>query len=182
MHGNNCRVLTKGVHRDNLLINLRRYWRQKLSTVEDTDEAMDDIEVDHDSACSNEVSTSGFVLQWSRTVHTIEKSLTCPLTIIYLDFVRDVEQIVGILQTDKVKAAKYTGQMKLEDRTSTETKFSKGDIPVLVAIESSELGVDNPKVIRIGAPRILGVLLQEFGRAGRKAGAIAKRTSTSMNS
>jgi len=174
MHGDTCCVLTEGVHRDNLLIRLRRYWRQKLSTVED---AMDDNEVDHDSVCSNKVSTSGFVSQWSRTVQTIEKSLTDPLTIIDLDFVRDVEQIVSILQTDKVKAAKYTGQMKLEDRTSTEAKFSKGDIPVLVATESFELGVDNPKVkqvIRIGAPRNLGVLLQEFGRAGRKAGAVAK--------
>ena len=74
--------------------------------------------------------------------------------------------------------------MTLEDRTSAETKFSKGDIPILVATESFELGVDNPKVkqvIRIGAPRNLGVLLQEFGRAGRKAGTVAKGISISMN-
>lgn len=90
-----------------------------------------------------------------------------------MDFVGDVEQIADILQADKVTAAKYTGQMNLEDRTSMETKFLKGDIPVLVATESFELGVDNPKVkevVWIDAPRNLGVLLQEFGSAGRKAG------------
>ena len=93
-----------------------------------------------------------------------------------MDYVRDVEQIVGILQNNNVKAAKYTGQMTLEDRAAAETKFLKGDIPVLIATESFELGVDNPKVkqvIQIGAPRNLGVLLQEFGQAGRKAGMIA---------
>ena len=39
----------------------------------------------------------------------IEKSLTDPLTIIYLDFARDVEQIFSILHTNKVKATKYKG-------------------------------------------------------------------------
>ena len=46
-----------------------------------------------------------------------------------------------------------------------------GDLTVLIATESFELGVDNPnitQVIRIGCPRNLGVLLQELGRAGRK--------------
>ena len=144
----------------------------------DIDETTDHHEVDDDSTCCNEDLSSGSLSLWSRTVQAIEKSLTDPLAIIYLDFVRDAEQIVGILQTDKVKAAKYTGQMTLEDRTLAETKFSKGDIPVLVATESFELGVDNPKVkqvIWIGTPRNLGVLLQEFGRAGRKAGTVAKR-------
>jgi len=69
MQGDKCRVLTEGVDRDNLSINLKRYWRQKLSTVEDKDEAMDDIEVDHNSPCSNKVSTYGFVLEWSSCWH-----------------------------------------------------------------------------------------------------------------
>ena len=182
LHGAKCFVLTEGVHRDNLVLQLRRYKRQKQLTYDtdenvNADEDVNDHEVDDDSTCNDESSSSGLLSSWSRTVQTIEKSLNDPLTIMYLDFVRDVEQIVSILQTDKMKVAKYTGQMTLEDRTSAETKFSKGDVPVLVATEAFELGVDNPKVkqvIRIGAPRNLGVLLQEFGRAGRKAGMVAK--------
>lgn len=51
-----------------------------------------------------------------------------------------------------------------------------GDLAVLVATESFELGVDNPninQVVRIGCPRNLGVVLQEVGRAGRQKHSIA---------
>ena len=52
----------------------------------------------------------------------------------------------------------------------------EGRTSILVATESYELGVNNPNVseiVRVGSPRNLGVLLQEFGQAGRKAGEIA---------
>ena len=45
-----------------------------------------------------------------------------------------------------------------------------------LSTEAYELGVDNPRVtqvVRVGCPRNLGVLLQEFGRAGRKEGMVA---------
>ena len=98
------------------------------------------------------------------------------LAILYLDFVKDVEEVVEILRKDGIKAGKYTGQMTVEDRKQSEKLFLQGDISVLVATESYELGVDNPninQVIRIGCPRNLGVLLQELGRAGRKPGSVA---------
>ena len=105
------------------MLQLRRYKRQKQLTYDtdenvNTDEDVNDPEVDNDSTSNYESSSSGLLSSWSRTVQTIEKSLNDPLTIIYLDFVRDVEQIVSILQTDKMKVAKYTGQMTLEDQTS----------------------------------------------------------------
>ena len=56
-------------------------------------------------------------------------------------------------------------------------QFLHGEISVLVATESYELGVDNPnisQIIRIGCPRNLGVFLQEVGRAGRKPNSTAK--------
>ena len=95
---------------------------------------------------------------------------------IYLDFVRDVEQMTELLNTNSVKVIKYTGKMALQDKVQAESRFLKGDISVLVATEAFELGVDNPRVtqvVRIGCPRNLGVLLQEFGCAGRKEGMIA---------
>ena len=66
--------------------------------------------------------------------------------------------------------------MALEDRVSAENRFLKGDTSVLVVIEFFELGVDNPRItqiVRIGCPRNLGALFQEFDRAGRREGMIA---------
>jgi len=96
--------------------------------------------------------------------------------VVYLDFVRDVEQMIDLLNKSNVSAIKYTGQMALEDRMSVENRFLKGDTSVLVVTESFELGVDNLKVtqvVRIGCPKNLGVLLQEFGCTGRKEGMVA---------
>ena len=75
-----------------------------------------------------------------------------------------------------IKAAKYTGRMTIADRNEAEKAFLEGHTSILVAIESYELGVNNPNVgeiVRVGSPRNLGVLLQEFGRASRKEGVIA---------
>ena len=94
----------------------------------------------------------------------------------YLDYVRDVEQVVEVLHDSGIKAAKYTGRMTIADWNEAEKAFLEGRTSILVATESYELGVNNPnvsKIVRVGSPRNLGVLLQEFGRAGRKAGVIA---------
>jgi len=94
-------------------------------------------------------------------------------TVIYLDFVKDVEEVADKLRSNGYKAGKYTGQMTVDDRKLADKKFFRGDVNILVATESYELGVDNPNVsqiIRIGCPRNLGVLLQELGRAGRRPG------------
>ena len=66
--------------------------------------------------------------------------------------------------------------MNVNDRSESEKSFREECSSVLVATESFELGVNNPniaEVIRIGSPRTLAVLLQEFGRARRTAGMVA---------
>lgn len=96
-------------------------------------------------------------------------------TVVYLDFVKDVEEVTEILRQGNFKVGKYTGQMTAEDRKQAECKFLQGEVSILVATESFELGVDNHninQVIRIGCTCNLGVLLQEVGRAGRKADSI----------
>lgn len=65
--------------------------------------------------------------------------------------------------------------MTVNDRCESKSAFLEGHTSILVATESFELGVNIPniaEVIRVGAPRSLVVLLQEFGRAGRKADVI----------
>ena len=125
-----------------------------------------------EAGCSYEPEQSA----WLRTALSIADVTESQVTVVYLDFVRDVEQMTELLTNNKVKAIKYTGKMALQDKVQAESKFLKGDASVLVATEAFELGVDNPRVtqvVRVGCPRNLGVLLQEFGRAGRKEGMIA---------
>jgi len=97
-------------------------------------------------------------------------------TVLYLDFVRDVEDVTEFLKQDGAKIRQYAGKMSVEDQKQAEKKFLQGEITVLVATESYELGVDNPNishVIWIGCPCNLGVLLQEVGHAGRKSDSVA---------
>ena len=67
-------------------------------------------------------------------------------TVLYLDFIRDVEDDNEFLKQDGTKVGKYTGQMHIEDWKQAEKKFLQGKITVLVATESTELGVDNPNI------------------------------------
>ena len=113
---------------------------------------------------------------WNSTAEKIKDVVGDRPALVYLDYVRDVEQMVDIFHDHGIKANKYTGRMTVNDRCESERSFLDGHTSILVATESFELGVNNPniaEVIRVGVPRSLGVLLQEFGHAGRKAGVIA---------
>ena len=99
---------------------------------------------------------------WGEAVAKIKCALNSLSTVLYLDFVRDVEDVTEFLKQDGAKVRQYAGKMSIEDQKQTEKKFLQGEITVLVATESYELGVDNPnisQVIRIGCPCNLGVLL-----------------------
>ena len=172
LHSDNCVVLTEGVHWKNLVLHLRRYKRQKPLVLDDDAEidSVDDAERDNSDSLSIESSS------WSRTAQDIVEVLDSNVTVVYLDFVSDVEQMTELLKKNKTTALKYTGNVRFEERVSVEKRLLKGGASVLVATESYELGIDNPRntqVIRIGCPRNLGVLLQEFGHAGRKDGMVA---------
>ena len=175
LHSDNCVVITEGVHQKNLVLKLKRYRRQKqfvndMDAETDAVDGVDDVETDNGDALSTETSS------WTRTAQEITDIVDSEVTVVYLDFVRDVEQMTNFLSKNTVNVMKYTGQMALEDRVLAENRLLKGDTSVLVATESFELGVDNPRItqiVRIGCPRNLGVLLQELGRAGRKEGMLA---------
>ena len=63
--------------------------------------------------------------------------------------------------------------MSIDERELVDCKFLIGDITVLVATESFELGANISQVVRIRCPRNLGVLLHEVGRDGRKKDSLA---------
>ena len=112
-----------------------------------------------------------YVSAWCLTVDKINDVRADQQELVYFDYVRNVEQVVlaDVFHRCGIKACKYTEKMKLDDRCGPEKSFRERHTSVIVDNESFELGVNNPnisEIIRVGSPRSLSVLLQEFDRAG----------------
>lgn len=97
-------MLTKGIHRDNLELNLLCYKRCKSSNteIEILDEESDDEE-------NNTISTVTSTTMLEKTVSAIEPLLDGHSTVVYLDSVKDVVEVADKLQMNGCKAGKYTG-------------------------------------------------------------------------
>jgi ATP-dependent Lhr-like helicase len=77
---------------------------------------------------------------------------------------------------EKVVGAHH-GSLARKLRLDAESKLKNGELKVLVATASLELGIDIGHVdlaLHIGSPRSIGVALQRFGRAGHGRGAVPK--------
>ncbi|MGZ4858620.1 MAG: DEAD/DEAH box helicase, partial [Candidatus Angelobacter sp.] len=71
----------------------------------------------------------------------------------------------------------HHGSLARKLRLDAESKLKNGELKVLVATASLELGIDIGHVdlaLHIGSPRSIGVALQRFGRAGHWRGAVPK--------
>ena len=71
----------------------------------------------------------------------------------------------------------HHGSLARKLRLDAESKLKNGELKVLVATASLELGIDIGHVdlaLHIGSPRSIGVSLQRFGRAGHWRGAVPK--------
>lgn len=79
------------------------------------------------------------------------------------------------LGEDQVTA--HHGSLSRKLRLAAETKLKSGELKVLVATASLELGIDIGAidlVCQIGSPRAIAIALQRVGRAGHWHGAISK--------
>ena len=153
LRNDNIVVLQRSVHRQNLKLKVQRYKRHKQVMHGQAD--IDDDDDDDDEENSEDLIYMGTTSSmWQSTVNQIRAIVEGQSSVVYLDFVKDVDEVSELLKQCSFKVGKYTGKISVEERT-----------------ESFELGVDNPninQVVRIGCPRNLGVLLQEVGRAGRQ--------------
>jgi ATP-dependent Lhr-like helicase len=100
-------------------------------------------------------------------------------TLIFVNTRRLAERISHRLseRLGEDKVAAHHGSLSRKLRLTAEKKLKDGDIKVLVATASLELGIDIGTVdlvIQISSPRAIAVALQRVGRSGHWRGAIPK--------
>ena len=100
-------------------------------------------------------------------------------TIVFVNTRRLVERVAHALGerlgTDKVAA--HHGSLSREARLDAEQKLKSGEVPVVVATASLELGIDVGHVdlvCQIGVPRAIATFLQRVGRSGHWLGAVPR--------
>ncbi|MGH9159331.1 MAG: DEAD/DEAH box helicase, partial [Vicinamibacteraceae bacterium] len=100
-------------------------------------------------------------------------------TLVFVSTRRQAERVAHELSerlgTDRVAA--HHGSLSRARRLSAEERLKRGEIAVVVATASLELGIDIGHVdlvCHIGAPRQLATLLQRVGRSGHWLGATPK--------
>ncbi len=100
-------------------------------------------------------------------------------TIVFVNTRRLVERVAHALEErlGEGRVAAHHGSMARRTRLEAEEKLKAGDVPVVVATASLELGIDVGAVdlvCHVGAPRALATLIQRVGRSGHARGAIPK--------
>lgn len=100
-------------------------------------------------------------------------------TIIFVNTRRLVERVAHDLGerigADRIVA--HHGSLSRRTRLAAEEKLKSGEVPVVVATASLELGIDVGHVdlvCHLGAPRALATLLQRVGRSGHWLGSVPK--------
>ncbi len=100
-------------------------------------------------------------------------------TIVFVNTRRLVERVAHALEErlGPGRVAAHHGSMARRIRLEAEEKLKAGEIPVVVATASLELGIDVGAVdlvCHIGAARALATAIQRIGRSGHARGAVPK--------
>ncbi|MFT3742303.1 MAG: DEAD/DEAH box helicase [Gammaproteobacteria bacterium] len=100
-------------------------------------------------------------------------------TLIFVNTRRLAERIAHhlTLRLGEDQVAAHHGSLSRKLRLTAETRLKQGDLAVLVATASLELGIDIGSVdlvCQISSPRAIAIALQRVGRAGHWRGAISK--------
>ena len=100
-------------------------------------------------------------------------------TIVFVNTRRLVERIAHQLEErlGAGRVAAHHGSMARRARLEAETRLKAGEVPVIVATASLELGIDVGTVdlvCHVAGPRSLATLIQRVGRSGHARGAVPK--------
>jgi len=100
-------------------------------------------------------------------------------TIVFVNTRRLVERVARHLseRLGEAVVAAHHGSLSKERRLDAEQRLKRGELKVLVATASLELGIDVGEVdlvCQIGSTRSIGALLQRVGRAGHAVGGTSK--------
>ncbi|HYM91763.1 MAG TPA: DEAD/DEAH box helicase, partial [bacterium] len=100
-------------------------------------------------------------------------------TLVFVNTRRQVERVAHALSArlGEGRVAAHHGSLSRPVRLAAEQRLKSGEVPVVVATASLELGIDIGHVdlvCHIGAPRSLATLLQRVGRSGHWLGAVPR--------
>ena len=109
----------------------------------------------------------------------VELVTTHSTTIVFTNTRRMVERVAHALseRLGKQNVRAHHGSLSRESRLGAEQGLKSGQVPVVVATASLELGIDVGHVdlvCHFGAPRSIAQLLQRVGRSGHFLGAVPK--------
>jgi len=94
-------------------------------------------------------------------------------TLVFVNTRRLVERVAHhlTLRLGEGRVAAHHGSLSRRTRLATEERLRAGEVPVVVATASLELGIDIghvDMVCHLGAPRAIATLLQRVGRSGHR--------------
>jgi ATP-dependent Lhr-like helicase len=113
---------------------------------------------------------------YDRLVQLVEQNRS---TLLFVNTRRLVERVAHNLaaRLGEENVAAHHGSLSRKLRLTAENKLKNGEIKVLVATASLELGIDIGTVdlvVQISSPRAIAVALQRVGRSGHWRGAVPK--------
>jgi ATP-dependent Lhr-like helicase len=118
--------------------------------------------------------------QWDQLVGRIaELALQHRTTLVFVNTRRMAERAARHLaeRLGKDAVAAHHGSLAKETRLDAEQRLKRGELRLLVATASLELGIDIGDVdlvCQLGSPRSIAAFLQRAGRAGHSVGGVAK--------
>jgi ATP-dependent Lhr-like helicase len=118
--------------------------------------------------------------QWGETYdRLVELVRSHRATLVFVNTRRQVERVSHALgqRLGEEAVAAHHGSLSRAVRLRAEERLKRGEIPVVVATASLELGIDIGEVdlvCQLESPRSIAVALQRFGRSGHWRGAIPK--------
>ena len=122
------------------------------------------------------MSNAQWELVYARIAQLVEQHST---TLVFVNTRRMAERAARHLGEllGKEHVAAHHGSLAKELRLDAEQKLKRGDLKVLVATASLELGIDIGDVdlvCQIGSPRSIAAFLQRVGRSGHHVGGVPK--------